>query len=35
MPSSFPNDENDSDDIKIYRLKDIDYFGYIAIFKFD
>ena len=35
LPSSFPTDEKDSEEVKIYKFDDIDYFGYISIFKFD
>ena len=35
LPSSFPTDEIDSEEVKIYKFDEIDYFGYITIFKFD
>ena len=35
LPSSFPTDEIDSEEVKIYKFDEIDYFGYIIIFKFD
>ena len=32
LPSSFPTDEIDSEEVKIYKFDEIDYFGYIIIF---